>query len=380
MKEYRAAWAAIILSATLMYMFANGTVTLSVLLLAICLPALSLGLSLLQGKYIKIALEGDIGDDSNSFRISVTNRSIIPVAHAFALMEFKNLRTGGLETLEIPLRITPFCKREIPVTQAMTHYGKYQICLTSVKMYDALRLRPIIKVLNERAYHTVRPEVFPIRLEVSGNSSAMADEDRYSDRKSGNDPGEVRAIHEYVPGDPVRNIHWKLSEKVDKLLVKELGLPVTDRFMAIADTSVGSRTDEKGMDVIAAVFTSILEALRSEGMEFSAGWIDADGKELSLTKINDEVTLANVKELFLSVPNTESNLCNRILALQAGHRSAHLIIIGAEIPHGIDMIAASSKVTLLLYNHPNSISLEDGLSIYGYGADTYNGDLRHIEI
>ena len=124
MKEYRAAWAAIILSTILMYMFANGTVTLAVLLLAICLPALSLGLSLLQGKYIKIALEGDIGDDSNSFRISVTNRSIIPVAHAFALMEFKNLRTGGLETLEIPLRITPFCKREIPVTQAMTHYGK----------------------------------------------------------------------------------------------------------------------------------------------------------------------------------------------------------------------------------------------------------------
>lgn len=37
-------------------------------------------------------------------------------------------------------------------------------------------------------------------------------------RREGEEPGEIRL---YLPGDPVRNIHWKLSAKKDELLVRD---------------------------------------------------------------------------------------------------------------------------------------------------------------
>ena len=67
----------------------------------------------------------------------------------------------------------------------------------------------------------------------------MLESDRSADSRRGNDPGEVRAIREYVPGDPVRNIHWKLSEKTDKLLVKGARQPYhgsVPRYTGYCDT------------------------------------------------------------------------------------------------------------------------------------------------
>lgn len=37
----------------------------------------------------------------------------------------------------------------------------------------------------------------------------------------GNDPGEVFDLRGYTPGDDIRSIHWKLSEKTDELIVRE---------------------------------------------------------------------------------------------------------------------------------------------------------------
>jgi hypothetical protein len=165
-----------------------------------------------------------------------------------------------------------------------------------------------------------------------------------------------------------------------KLLVKELGLPVTDRFLAVLDTSAGSHTDEQGLDAVAAVFAGLLESLRSEGLEFSACWAEEENNYLNVTKINDDEDLQRVKEHYLAVPQTDRDLCGQLADWQSSHRSAHLIIVGADKPAGIERLAESCKVTLLLLDHISSISIEDGLSVYGYGKRTYAGDLAHIEI
>ena len=380
MKEFRAAWAAIIISAAVMYLFDNGTVTLAVLVAAVCLPLISLLSSYLQERYITVSLTESENADSGNLKISVINRSFLPAPHSYAVMEFRNIRTGVCRTVTVPIAVTPFCRKETAVSSEMSHYGRYQIRLKETVMSDALRLRQIRKSFSRTVYFTVRPGYFPVSLEISGSSAALPDSERYSDRRSGNDPGEVRAIHEYVPGDPVRNIHWKLSEKADKLLVKELGLPVTDRFMAVLDTSAGSRTDEEGMDAVAAVYAGLLEALRREGLEFSACWTEPENNYLSVTKINDDEDLQHVKDRCLAVPRTDGDLCGQLLDWQSSHRSAHLIIVGTDKPSGIERLAGSCKVTLLLLEHSGSISIEDGLSVYGYGKRTYAGDLAHIEI
>lgn len=69
------------------------------------------------------------------------------------------------------------------------------------------------------------PLVPPLRAALSVPVSAESDTDKSAEqltvqtftRREADEPGEIRP---YVPGDPVRRIHWKLSAKKDELLVR----------------------------------------------------------------------------------------------------------------------------------------------------------------
>ena len=41
-------------------------------------------------------------------------------------------------------------------------------------------------------------------------------------KKKGYDFSEVTGIREYIPGDKLQNIHWKLSAKKDILMVRTM--------------------------------------------------------------------------------------------------------------------------------------------------------------
>lgn len=63
-----------------------------------------------------------------------------------------------------------------------------------------------------------------MQLSFSDRSSVELDSDEYSMRHPGDDPSETFALREYVPGDRVRSIHWKLTEKTGEVIVRQLGL------------------------------------------------------------------------------------------------------------------------------------------------------------
>lgn len=44
---------------------------------------------------------------------------------------------------------------------------------------------------------------------------------RYSGSRPGDDPGETYDIREYRSGDSIRQIHWKLSGKLDDIMIRE---------------------------------------------------------------------------------------------------------------------------------------------------------------
>lgn len=376
MKEYRAAWVAIIISSAALYLFVNGTVTIALLSISIALPILSLILHKLCVRSIVFTLTES--EDGEGLFIDASNRTPLPASHVYVDLDFNNIRTNGTESVRIPMSIGPYRKTRIPLHHDFRHFGRYEIRTQKISVYDPLRLHSSDLEPNTAIYRTVRPSAFPMILEVSGSSSAMSDAEKYSDRRSGNDPGEVRAIHDYVPGDPVRNIHWKLSEKQDKLLVKELGLPVTDRFMALLDTSC-SGVSENGMDAIVKAYISLIEALRDEGFEFTAGWTEDTGG-LRTFKISNDSVLQQCKDSILAVPPAQPDFCAQLKNQLSGHRPSHLIVVGADMPTRIDEFAESSKVSLLLLDHTSRISIEDGLSVTGFGEGSCESDLAYVEI
>lgn len=64
------------------------------------------------------------------------------------------------------------------------------------------------------------------------------------------DFSETQSIRPYVPGDPVRQIHWKLSAKTGQTLLREIGLPQTGGILLALAVDGAATPDAAGSVVL----------------------------------------------------------------------------------------------------------------------------------
>ncbi len=105
-------------------------------------------------------------------------------------------------------------KKEIPIDT--THCGAFVYNIKKVRMYDLFKLFFIPKRITFSQEVLVRP--LPVIPEVLPDSNGFK---ARMLKKSSQSYSEIYDVRDYVVGDPIKNIHWKLSAKRDKILVKE---------------------------------------------------------------------------------------------------------------------------------------------------------------
>ena len=122
---------------------------------------------------------------------------------------------------------------------------------------------------------TVLPELFSCQVTLSP-TPALAEDSSLSRR--GDDPSEVFQLREYQQGDDVRRIHWKLSSKLDKLILRESSQTV-DRSLLVYWDKRFSCTPAQ-MDAMAEITASVCQGLCDSGISFDLGWTEAEEQEL----------------------------------------------------------------------------------------------------
>ena len=81
----------------------------------------------------------------------------------------------------------------------------------------------------------VWPTVFPAQVTLDCAAPQTREDSRLSSVRRGGDFTETQAVRPYHPGDPVRQIHWKLSAKMGQTMLREAGAPLTgDVLLALA--------------------------------------------------------------------------------------------------------------------------------------------------
>lgn len=127
--------------------------------------------------------------------------------------------------------------------------GVHEIRRTTVVVGDALGLFERRHQIHERTEVVVFPSVQSL-----GEETFV--------RTLGYDLGErteFDRLREYVPGDSLRDVHWKSSASHDELLVTEFTDPVDDEGISIAARGDPGRGDE----MATAAATLLVGALRS---------------------------------------------------------------------------------------------------------------------
>ena len=136
-------------------------------------------------------------------------------------VEAENSFTGEYSTRVMPLSVG---KKPASLSWQLTetHSGVVRLSCTSVREFDSFGLFSRKRICTAQAEVLLPPQTFPVSVCLDQAAEVLLDSESYSAQKAGNDPGETFRIREYVPGDPIRQIHWKLSEKMGTLMVRRV--------------------------------------------------------------------------------------------------------------------------------------------------------------
>ena len=134
----------------------------------------------------------------------------------FALYSAKVLLTEAMTGEECMIRLLSQGDTTDSVVIDTTHCGTYRITSAKVRIYDILGLFFIPKTIDLSGEIVVIP--------IPCIPQAMPDLSGFKAkglRTSNNTTSEIYDVRGYVPGDPIKRIHWKLSAKKNSLMVKE---------------------------------------------------------------------------------------------------------------------------------------------------------------
>lgn len=375
-------WIGAIFLSAILYLFENNAGTLTLLVGVLVLPAL--GSITLAGKGVILNLEIPKGVEkgqSVSGNLYVRNRSLLPVPRLAVNLCCSNARSGENGEQTVIVGLLPKQKKDIPFTVFCPHSG--EITLTVEKAvcadwFDLFRREFPVRVKKTL---TVLPLMFDPSVSLKSQDMAMPDSDAYSATKAGSDPGETFAIREYVPGDAIRKIHWKLSEKTGQMMVREFGLPVVNEVALLLETAPGVTAEDN--DAVTEVFSSISSALLAKEISHHIYWTDPQTDELTQFVISSHEDFGFMLEQLLRLPgNRDGSVAQRFLQTHPHCPYSHVIVVGTQAPCGIRDLYNGNRISLLLPRQNSTMEglQPDGTYVLSFDTASYAQDLSRLEV
>lgn len=146
--------------------------------------------------------------------------------------------------------------------------GCVSITVKKVKVYDFMGLISLKKALPDSAVTAVLPE-YPVGEPES--AELFSGEGRLVPKRGGGFAEEYE-LREYQPGDMVTSIHWKLTSKLGKPIIREPMVPEKREITVTINP-------EKEPDKCIARLYRLCGELTERGLEYTLRWGAYDGEE-----------------------------------------------------------------------------------------------------
>lgn len=376
MRSRRLLWLAAALLAAVLYLFENngGTLALLVCLLLLA-PAGALTLAgKVPGAELILPPSGEKGGQAEG-TLRLKNPTILPRGRVALILVSRNLRTGEETRCPVETGLGPRETLELPFTLDCAYCGRVEVSVKELCVMDPLGLfaRPV--PAEVRGAMTVAPTLFDCAVSLAAGS-AGAERETETPVRPGSDPGLWLDLREYVLGDPIRRIHWKLSEKTDTLLVRQFGEPGSPDTALVLDRRPWASPREA--DGATEIFASLSAGLLRAGIVHKVLWPTEAPQAPAEYEITGEEVLARMLGDLMELPPLE--LPDLGLCLPGNY--AHVILVGS----GPEAPAAEPGVlTGLRRILPGRVGLAEGLQPDGsivltFDEDRYAAELGRIEV
>lgn len=223
----------------IVYIWTNNlyTLWLLVFMVGITIPVVLINLRAAK----KVNIEFDILNelkDNPALQLNIQNSSVFPISRINIVFNCENVVFSMDYQMNIDCSIGRKRKNVYQFPIESRYCGQININIDRIYIYDYFGLTKKLVKNHKGCKFYQYPKEEEINLyDIEG--SLVSDSALEYKHVKGNDVSEILQIKEYAKGDSVKSIHWKMSAKMGKLMVKELDTPNDNSVMVFFDYAPG---------------------------------------------------------------------------------------------------------------------------------------------
>ena len=286
--------------------------------------------------------------------VTIQNHARIPAVHLFCTVQAENRLTGENSILELIMSVPAGGSGKSEFTICGTHCGYIHTEISKVTVMDWFGFLPFRIPCKSDGRTSILPNTFSTEVSLQIPYCQQDEEENYA------------------PGDPVKQIHWKLSSKLNHILIKEASLPVSRSLLVFWDKNTEEASPDE-MDAMAESVSSICQALSQDGVQYTLGW--TDGQEIC------QEEAFTLEELLRLLPQMLKNGQNPVedgvsLWMDAYGRAEYgkIIYFAKRIPESLEEFSGG-EISILLCD---GIPADNRWNTMVYHAQTFAEDLQMV--
>ena len=288
----------IILNIFMMYVF-HSYVNLLLLVALVLFPIYSFyGVYRVKQKLtLKIVVPSEHMRREEEFylRFILHNPTGFPLVNATIKLKAANrfYKEEGIHYLNIPVRARRDTEVVYPVI--MDYCGRLVVEAEEIKLLDLLGIYEAVIPVHEEQECLVFPNS-TLRNQEAGQLYIKGVSEAMESREKGYDFSEISGIREYIPGDKLQNIHWKLSVKKDELMVKERISVSAQQLNVLVELA---NDEEMRLEAVLELADSIMKSFVTQNLPFTVYYYSTNLEGLKECYIGNQVEQEQWMEMLL---------------------------------------------------------------------------------
>lgn len=307
------------------------------------------------GRRLEVTFELPDGMEKESGRtgtIRIKNRSFLPVMRGELELLWENRMTGETGTQNLPFAILPKAATYEEVKLQVNFCGAYRISAKGIRIYDIFRIFKAKRKADTKSEFLVYPKTQRVMVPIASKDAYDMESFRYSETRSGDDASETFDIREYMAGDSIRKIHWKLTGKMDSIMIRESSYPVFNSILLLLETGhQGEKAPTaEQMDAAVSVYLSAAEMLIEQKTPFGVGFFDYEKQIFCTQRIETLEELWNMVPELLRAGRADSPYsAYEQYQLCCGDRQyAHYVYVTAEAEYEVSALSGRGAAVTVL--------------------------------
>lgn len=378
MLKSRTIYGMLLICTLFLYLFFSDYISfIGIVVTAALLPLLAI-FNLISTLRLKVGL-GLVGDSTvhcNNevlVNLKVENRLAVPISHLRVDVELCNgFAQNDVFCRSLVFPVASAATVEFPIQVSSDYCGQVKIKLRRVRVYDMLGItvfsRRKKRLKSTRLSLTVLPSFDEIDTNFNLPAAPDPDGDRFSNIKAGDDPSQILGYHEYMAGDKRKNIYWKLSSKLDTIMVKELSLPLGSSIcqVPVLGDSTGLAKPLSDINLILSALAAFHAWLLENGMTYDLCVAGSNGFELASISKADELYGA-LQSLYEQSPAPLAFAAEQIARAKRRYSRCYCAICYSDIEASLRslelikgccqaltvvVVGAKTDISELLYTYP----------------------------